>query len=318
MLEQNLTIFLLTHNRPHRAIEAIHSILAQSDQRFKLIVSDNSDNKELASLLGSLMPSLEYIYRNNNGACLPAFEHFNLCISEVKTQYFALLHDDDLILSNYVADFWQTQQSHPDAIAFGCNAKIRQVSGNERLSFLSSGNYSTILDARDLAWRYFGRHQLGIAPFPFYIYNKRAIGNARFSSQYGKYGDVAWLMDLANKGEMIWANKPTGIYQHHDGNDSNLESRGSRLSFLSYLKKKKLPDYPLLITLYRLFLYKKILTTGKLKMGSKRYQLLSAYRLSPPHQLRLLTLNLLALISKCKVRVNSFVMKLFGRPDAIR
>ena len=313
-----LTIYLLTHNRTHRAIEAIHSILAQSEQRFKLIVSDNSDNNELASLLGSLRPSLEYIYRKNNGACLPAFEHFNLCISEVKTQYFALLHDDDLILSNYVADFWQTQQSYPGAIAFGCNARIRQVSGNEQLSFLGSGNYSKILDAGDLAWRYFGRHQLGIAPFPFYIYNKRAIGNARFSSQYGKYGDVAWLMDLANKGEMIWANKPTGIYQHHDGNDSNLESRGSRLSFLSYLKKKKLPDYPLLITLYRLFLYKKILTTGKLKMGSKRYQLLSAYRLSPPHQLRLLTLNLLALISKCKVRVNSFVMKLFGRPDAIR
>ena len=313
-----LSIYLLTHNRPQQAIEAIRSILSQTNNRFRLIVSDNSDNNELASLLGSLMPSLEYIYRNTNGACLPAFEHFNLCISEVKTQYFALLHDDDLILSNYVADFWQTQQSHPDAIAFGCNAKIRQVSGNERLSFLSSGNYSTILDARDLAWRYFGRHQLGIAPFPFYIYNKRAISDTRFSSQYGKYGDVAWLMDLANKGKMIWANKPTGIYQHHDGNDSNLESRGSRLSFLSYLKKKKLPDYPLLITLYRLFLYKKILTTGKLKMDSKRYQLLSAYRLSPPHQLRLLTLNLLALISKCKVRVNSFVMKLFGRPDAIR
>ena len=72
-----LTIYLLTHNRSQQAIEAIRSILSQTDNRFQLIVSDNSDNNELASFLGDLTPSLDYIYRNKNGECLTAFEHFN-------------------------------------------------------------------------------------------------------------------------------------------------------------------------------------------------------------------------------------------------
>ena len=313
-----LSIYLLTHNRPQKAIEAIRSILSQSDDRFQLIVSDNSDNDELSSLLDGMGSSIEYIYRNKDGSHYSAFEHFNLCISEVKTRYFSLLHDDDLILPNYVSGFWLAQKSYPKAIAFGRNARIRHLNGKDQMSFLGESDISKIPSARDLAWRYFGKHQLGIAPFPFYTYNKEEIGDTQFSSQYGKYGDVAWLLDLANRGEMVWVNDPAGIYRHHGGNDSNLESTGDRLRFLSYLKKGELPDHSLMITLYRLFLYKKILSTGNMKIGSKRYKLLSQYQLSPPNQIRLLVLNVIALIAKCKVRVNSFSMKLLGRSDAIR
>lgn len=313
-----LTIYLLTHNRPHRAIEAIHSILAQSDQRFKLIVSDNSDNKELASLLGSLMPSLEYIYRNNNDACLPALEHFNLCISEVKTQYFALLHDDDLVLANYVAEFWRAQKSFPNAIAFGCNAKIRTINGIEHPSFINSRRHCESITPHYLAWQYFGRHKLGIAPFPFYIYHKLKIGGTRFSVQLGKYSDVAWLLDLANQGQMVWINSLMGIYQLHQGNDSNVESRQDRLRFLAYLKQHKLPDYSLLVTLYRQFLYKKLLSSNGVFIESKRFGLLRRFMNSPLYRMRTSFSNLMALVFKCKVKLELFMMKALDRSHAIR
>lgn len=313
-----LTIYLLTHNRPHQAIEAIRSILVQSDRRFKLIVSDNSDNNELSSLLGSLRLSLEYIYRNDNGACLPAFEHFNLCISEVDTQYFSLLHDDDLVLPNYVAEFWRAQQFFPNAIAFGCNARIRHLSGLEKPSFVSSGQYCRPITPKDLAWRYFGKHQLGIAPFPFYVYNKREMRDIRFSGQFGKYADVAWLLDLANKGNMVWINSPMGVYQHHQGNDSNLESRRDRLSFLAYLKQNTLPEPSLMLTLYRQFLYKKLLSSNGVLLNSKRYQLLSRLNSALLYQMRLSFFNLLALATKCKVKIELFFMKALGRSHEIR
>jgi GT2 family glycosyltransferase len=313
-----LSIYLLTHNRPHQAIEAIRSILAQSDRRFKLIVSDNSDNNELSALLGSLMPSLEYIYRNDDGACLPAFEHFNLCISEVKTQYFSLLHDDDLVMPNYVGQFWRAQQLFPNAIAFGCNAKIRHLSGLEQPSFVSSRQYCGPIAAQNLAWRYFGKHQLGIAPFPFYVYNKHAIGNMHFSGQFGKYGDVAWLLDLANKGDMVWINSAMGVYQHHQGNDSNLESRRDRLRFLAYLKQNKLPEHSLLLTLYRRFLYKKILSSNEILIGSKRSEVLGRFMTAPLYRMRIFLFNLNPLFFKCKVKIELFIMKALGRSHAIR
>ena len=313
-----LTIYLLTHNRPHRAIEAIRSILSQSNDRFRLIVSDNSDNNELSSLLGGLRLSLEYIYRNDNGACLPAFEHFNLCISEVETQYFSLLHDDDLVLPNYVAEFWRAQQFFPNAIAFGCNARIRHLSGLEKPSFVSSKQYCGPITPQDLAWRYFGKHQLGIAPFPFYVYSKHEIGDMRFSGRFGKYGDVAWLLGLANQGNMVWINSSMGIYQHHLGNDSNLESRHDRLRFLAYLKQNTLPEYSLLLLLYRKFLYKKLLSSNGVLLNSKRYQLLSRLNSAPLYQMRLSFFNLLALATKCKVKIELFFMKALGRSHEIR
>ena len=313
-----LTIYLLTHNRPHQAIEAIRSILAQSNLQFKLIVSDNSDNNELASLLGGLMSSLEYIYRNDNDVCLPAFEHFNLCISEVQTQYFSLLHDDDLVLPNYAAEFWCAQKSFPDAIAFGCNARIRHLSGPEQASFISSRQYCGPINSLDLVCRYFGKHQLGIAPFPFYVYNKRVIGEIHFSDQFGKYGDVAWLLDLANKGDMIWINTPMGVYQHHQGNDSNLESRRDRLRFLTYLKQNKLSQHSLLLTLYRRFLYKKILSSNEVLMGSRRSEVLGRFMTAPLYRMRIFLFNLNPLFFKCKVKIELFILKALGRSHAIR
>ena len=317
-MDDILTIYLLTHNRPNRAVEAIRSILDQSDRRFKLIVSDNSDNNELASLLGSLKPSLEYIYRNDNCPCLLAFEHFNLCISEVKTQYFSLLHDDDLVLTNYVAEFWHAQKTFPNAIAFGCNAKVRPMNGIEHPSFINSRQHLESITPHYLAWQYFGRHKLGIAPFPFYIYNKLKIGGTRFSVQLGKYGDVAWLLDLANKGQIVWINSLMGIYQLHEGNDSKLESRRDRLRFLAYLKEHKLPEYSLLITLYRQFLYKKLISSNEALIGSKRFGLLRRFMNSPFYRIRTSFSNLIALVFKCKVKSELFIMKVLGRSHAIR
>ncbi|MBU3590689.1 glycosyltransferase [Polynucleobacter sp. 78F-HAINBA] len=312
-----LEIFLLTHNRPLQAIEAVRSILAQSDQRFRLIVSDNSSNDGLSVLLGSFGSSLTYVYRNNS-QCLSAFDHFNLCISEVNSQYFSLLHDDDLVLPNYVSDFWGAKKAFPNAIAFGCNARVRHLNGIEHSSFINSRRYFGPITPHVLAWQYFGRHKLGIAPFPFYIYNKAAIGSTRFSVQMGKYSDVAWLLDLANTGQMMWINAIMGIYQLHEGNDSNFESRQDRLRFLAYLKQHKLPNHTLLVTLYRQFLYKKLLPSDRLVIDSRRFEILRRYMADPFYRAHTSFYNLIALVAKCKVKTELFIMKTLDGFNAIR
>ena len=169
-----------------------------------------------------------------------------------------------------------------------------------------------------MAWRYFGKHQLGIAPFPFYIYNKYAIGDIRFSGQFGKYGDVAWLLDLANKGDMVWINSPMGVYQHHQGNDSNLESRRDRLRFLTYLKQNKLPRHSLLLTLYRRFLYKKLLSSNGVLIGSRRSELLRQFMTAPLYRMQISLFNLSPFVFKCKVKIKLFILKALGRSHAIR
>jgi glycosyltransferase involved in cell wall biosynthesis len=255
-----LSITLLTHNRTKQAFEAILSILSQSNQNFKLIVSDNSDDDSLGHLIqeniqtNSSLLGVIYIKRPQ---VLPALDHFNICLNEMSSDYFCLFHDDDLMLPNFVSEFFKAQNQYPDAVAFGANAIAEKNGVGDEIFFQSVGSHTVGITPKKLAERYFSRHQLGVAPFPSYIYKKSAIKWLRFDSGWGKYGDVTWLLSVASCGEIVWLNKPLMIYRLHDGNDSLTESRRDRLKFLGFIKKN-IDKFGIgLLSDYRFFLYKK-------------------------------------------------------------
>lgn len=250
-----LAIFVLTHNRTEMAMAAIESIVNQSNSDFHLIVSDNSDQNDLENLIHLNFPSVEYRRRSSS---LSAIDHANTCILEVKTGYFVLFHDDDLMLPNFVAEFQKAQKKFPKAAAFGCNAFIWQHNHtSKKPSFLGVGDCVGPLSPKGLVNAYFSRHQNGIAPLPSYIYCKEAIGQLRIDQNGGKYGDVQWLLEVAMRGLIYWINIPTMIYRLHGGNDSNSESLGDRLKFLAFLKKNPDAFDGKVMDDYRNFMYKK-------------------------------------------------------------
>ncbi|HEY6093501.1 MAG TPA: glycosyltransferase family A protein [Gallionellaceae bacterium] len=230
-----LTIYILCHNRPDDAREAIRSVLAQTDQNFQLIVSDNSSNDEVQHMVQREFPQIGYVRRV---PMAPALTHFNLCIAETQDDYFCLFHDDDLMASEFVGQFRECARRFPQAVAIGCNAQIERMGQLEgKHSFLSYGSCEVIADARRLALRYFGRSQSGIAPFPGYVYNRRRMGDVLIPIEGGKYADVTWLLTQARRGPVVWINQPLMTYRLHASNDSNTESRRDRLRFLGYLKQ---------------------------------------------------------------------------------
>lgn len=268
-----LDIYLLTHNRPIQAIEAIESILTQLDRRFQLIVSDNSSTDELRYLIGDRQDIL-YIKRPT---MLSGIDHGNLCLSEIQSDYFTLFHDDDLMLPNFVKDFWRAQSLFPEVVAFGTNAIVERHGISSGLSFKSAKPYVGPISSNDLLRRYFSHHQLGIAPLPSYIYKKDAIQDLCFDVSGGKYADVQWLSQWAAKGKMMWISDPMMVYRLHEGNDGNFESRRDRLRFLAYLKRSGDLFSPEILSDYRNFLYKKLLPSLKNKGQSKAYQLFSQF-----------------------------------------
>lgn len=250
---------MLTHNRPHQAYEAIQSILSQSDQRFRLIVSDNSSDDQLKKIIESHLVNLpfskfSYLRRDK---VYSVIDHGNLCLSEVNENYFCLFHDDDLMLPNFVSNFWNALSVYPNLVSCGMNAFIEKNGETNRLFFQHHRKYIAPISSKNLVERYFARHQLGIAPFPSYIYRADSVKDIQFRSDDGKYGDVTWLLRVAARGPMIWVNSPSMIYRLHDGNDSLSESRKDRLRFLSFLKKNINNFGAKIISDYRFFLYKR-------------------------------------------------------------
>jgi glycosyltransferase involved in cell wall biosynthesis len=264
-----LSIFILCHNRPTEARQAILSVLNQADSEYSLIISDNSSNNGVEELVKAEFPSMQYIRRH---PVLQPLDHFNRCIDEANSDYFCLFHDDDLMHANFVQEMKKTVRAYPQAIALGCNAVI-EVNGRPQpaTSFRSFQNIVSISSARDLAARYFARSQSGIAPFPGYVYKKHLVGNLRLPTGGGKYADATWLINLARQGSVIWVNKPLMTYRLHGGNDSNSESRRDRLRSLAYLKKNLSWLGRSLLHDYRCsFIYKTLLKSPDQTPGRKR------------------------------------------------
>ncbi len=230
-----LRIFILCHNRPDDAREAIRSVLAQTNPNYQLIISDNSTDDRVEHMIRHEFPSLNYVRRLPS---VPALEHFNLCLEETIDSHICLFHDDDLLAPDFVETIKSTIDQYPDAIAIGCNAHL-EVLGKLQVSpsFLSLQEVDVITTPRDLARRYFSRYQSGIAPFPGYVYHRQRVGSARFVPSEGKYSDVAWLLRLAATGPLVWLRRPLMTYRIHGDNDGLQESRTDRLHFLAYLKR---------------------------------------------------------------------------------
>jgi hypothetical protein len=258
-------------------MEAIESILAQTNHKFRLVISDNSDTDELRHLIG-VSKDLVYIKRPLG---LSGIDHGNLVLSEIANEsvgeYFTLFHDDDLMLPNYVSEFWRAQSLFPSAVAFGANARVELHKIFTGLSFKTSHAYIGPISPDNLLRRYFSHHQLGIAPLPSYIYKKETLQDLRFDIFGGKYSDVQWLSSWAAKGQVIWIAEPMMVYRLHESNDGNFESRHDRLRFLAYLKRSSSLFSLEILSDYRNFLYKKLLPTLKAKSRLNTYRLLSRF-----------------------------------------
>ena len=251
----SFTVFILCHNRPDDARRAIDSVLRQNDSDFELIVSDNSSDESVSSMLAEHFPQVRCVRRS---PVLPALEHMNRCVDEAQGDLFCLFHDDDLMSPDFVGQMRQLANQWPDAVAIGCNAHIESHGVlEEQPSFRSRRQIDTIAGPDDLAARYFSRSQNGIAPFPGYVYNRHRVGSTRLRTNGGKYADVSWLIELCRKGRLVWTREPLMTYRIHGSNDGGIESRRDRLRFLGFMKAPPLPLEPEVIRDYRCsFIYK--------------------------------------------------------------
>lgn len=270
-----LDVFLLCHNRPDGARAAIASILAQSEDGYRLIVSDNSSDDRVVRMMAEDFPSVMLIERGN----LPSHKHFSLCIAEARSEYFCLFHDDDTMAPNFVGQMRQAVLQHPDAIAIGANAwEVNHARGTREPFIKLLGAYETIASPAALLRRYFSPHHIGFAPFPGYVYRTNPVGRIPLPTAGGKYADVNWLLSIVARGRMVWLREPLMEYNLHGGNDALQESRKARLSFLAYIKCH--PEYAGQSEFadLRHFIYRKLLIYGGGRIKkSKRARMLHKY-----------------------------------------
>lgn len=234
-----LTVVLLCHNRPQLAVEAIRSILNQTNKNFRFVVSDNSSNDELQIRLKSEFPN---IARLSWFPCVPAFYHINNVIRTIETRYFVMFHDDDLMEPAYVQHILDRFERFPSAAAIGTNAYPIDMKGEikgRELWYHGPRGDKHLTDRRDLLAQYLVNDLGGIAPFSSYAYNLPIIRGIFTDFGAGRdYCDTLFLLEIMKRGPIVWIDKPLTRIRIHEGNQSNFCAVREYKIFIAWVRRE--------------------------------------------------------------------------------
>lgn len=124
-----ITIGIPTYNRAEKFLkEAIQSALNQTYLNLEIIVSDNCSTDDTESIVKSYSGQrLRYIRHPKN---IGSTNNFNYCLKEAGGIYFLLLHDDDLIDSDFIEVCVKAAKSNRDVGTIRTGMRRIDLAGN--------------------------------------------------------------------------------------------------------------------------------------------------------------------------------------------
>ena len=96
-----VTIGVCTYNRADGYfVDALRSAVAQRYPNLEIVVSDNGSTDHTEEVVESFGdPRIRYVKREQN---IGPVNNFNACLDDARGEYFLLLHDDDVLDSDFV------------------------------------------------------------------------------------------------------------------------------------------------------------------------------------------------------------------------
>lgn len=169
-MNQEICVYILTHNRPDVILRSLNSVREQDYCNLKIIVSDNSDNDETTELLKDITRKDRRVcYEKRGIECSSSNAHFNYILKTNSFEYFMLFHDDDEMLPSMVSTLYEYLFTHKNLCAVACNAYFNVRGKNTKKKAFISQNIDTFENGEEIIKRYaVGR----IAPFPSFMYRK--------------------------------------------------------------------------------------------------------------------------------------------------
>ena len=243
----DISIFILSYNRPHHLKRCIESCLKYAAGS-KISVLDNSDDITSLQNLKTVFPStIDWHFSQKTlGYAKNFYRAFDLC----QTKYLVALHDDDCITAEYCEAQMACLQANHKVSAVSCSGYFLNDTGqrtrimmpyfygNEGLKF-----FRNISD--------YVRHKYcdggGCIPFSPMMFDRDKadfIKNLiiQRDKEFGQAIDSALIVDLLRVSEVILNLKPLYLCGEHDGQDSNSYSNKWEVRFmLSLVRDGNIP-----------------------------------------------------------------------------
>lgn len=224
-----ITLAIPYYSNPGLMAEAVESVLAQEDSRWRLLVVDDSPGQAgLAELPPELArkfeidPRFRYIRNERN---LGMAATWNRCIELAQTELVTLLHSDDRLLPHYCSKMLEAAARHPTASALFCGAQIIDGTGRPVFSFVDGFKRFLIPQAThgDLVLEgERGCERLVRGNFimcPTLCYRKSRLGLRRFDSEWRQVLDWDFTVGVLQAGgTIVGLREKLYAYRRHSSN----------------------------------------------------------------------------------------------------
>ena len=230
---QEVTIFMLTHNREHYLKLAIDSVLNQTYKNFCLIILDNCSIDNTKAMVEQITDErVIYIYRESHNDFLNIHFAFQECI----TKFLIVLHDDDVLEPTYLDEILNVI-CNSDYSAVSVASRYIDENGI-RIAGGTESYHDEIFSGTDYIKRFYSRNPLWMV-YPSVIYRKE------FYFDYKKFigimeagpsnDQLVWFQTERYGGKLYFINKPLMNYRIHTNQDSSINQGFMDVQLLDYL-----------------------------------------------------------------------------------
>lgn len=124
-----ITTIIPTYRRPKLLRRAIKSVLNQTYPHIRVCVYDNASNDETAAIVADCAKEDSRVSYYCHSENIGAISNFNFGIKNVRTPFFSLLSDDDILLPEFYQTAMAGFEKHPEAAFYATEVIFMEPDG---------------------------------------------------------------------------------------------------------------------------------------------------------------------------------------------
>lgn len=186
---------------------AVHSVLAQTDQDWRLTVVDDGTEAGVPEWFAGLGDPRVRYFRNEQN--LGVTGNYRKCLGLAEHEYLVFMGTDDIMLPNYLATIRKVLAAHPGVAMIQPGVEVIDSAGSPS-STLADGVKRRLYAPKDQGLHVMGGEQLAVSLlrgnwlyFPSICWRTDAIRTAGFRDNLEIIQDLALIIDLLQAGESM-------------------------------------------------------------------------------------------------------------------
>jgi glycosyltransferase involved in cell wall biosynthesis len=232
---QEVTVFMLTHNREHYLELAVKSLLKQTYTNYCLVVLDNCSEDNTKEVINNIKDErVMYLYRESKAGDSNTEFARDICA----TKYFIILHDDDILSEKYLDTVVKAMNDN-DYAALSVRYSIIDKDGNLTERCVCNGGSWEFRG--DSYFKSFLKSEGASFLYPSVIYRTsfyKDFPDFGGNPEVGPAGDqFIWFETCRMGGTICLLDEDLFCYRMHRGQESSVNNGSMILQLFDYLIK---------------------------------------------------------------------------------